>query len=224
MKRGLALLTTALLIANPVTAFAMPGCAKASDQAVLKTAALQQELMVAALRCHAVNEYNQFVLSHRSELIASDDALKAYFQSGDKQRGTATYNRYKTELANAASLESSQDLDGFCSATTHEFDVALQPASLATIVAQVDLIADRPAENCQVLAENRPSTALAAAEPPRPSRESDRGPAIGRPESDEDWTADDSDRDFDNGDEYSDEPSDLMAPAPHSLLDEDADR
>lgn len=156
MKRGLALLTAAVLTANPVVAVAMPRCGSTPGRAALKTAALQQELMVAALRCNDINEYNQFVLGHRSELISSDDALKAYFQNGDKQHGTATYNKYKTELANAASLESSEDLDSFCGAAAHEFDIALQPASLAMIVAQVDLIANRSGENRPVLAENVP--------------------------------------------------------------------
>ena len=220
MKRGFALLTTALLIANP--AFAMPGCGSAADRAALKTAALQQELMVAAYRCHDVNEYNQFVLGHRSELISSDDALKAYFQNGDKQRGTATYNKYKTELANAASLESSQDLDTFCGAAAREFDVALQPYSLASIVARVDLMADPAPENCPVLADNRPFPTPAAT-PPRPPSEPNRETTVGRSEADEDWSADDEDE-FDNSDAFSDEPSDLMGPAPHSILDQDVDR
>src|SRR5512146_384430 len=113
MKRAFAFLTTVLLGTSPGIGFAAPECASVVDQAALKTAALQQELMVAALRCHDVNEYNQFVLSHQNELISSDNALKAYFQRGDKLRGMATYNKYKTELANAASLQSSQDLDSF---------------------------------------------------------------------------------------------------------------
>ena len=222
MKREFALFTTVVLMANPVMAFAMPGCGSASDRAALKTAALQQELMVAALRCHDTNEYNRFVLSHRSELISSDDALKAYFQSGDKQRGTATYNKYKTELANTASLESSRDLDAFCGVAEQEFDVALEPASLSTIVAQIDLVADGSGENCPVLAENRPTTALEVAGRDRQPSGADWRPARS-PESNEGWTDDDDSRDFDNSDEYGDEPSDLMAPAPHSMLDEDAD-
>lgn len=224
MKRGLALLTTVLMAANPVIAIAVPGCGSTVDRAALKTAALQQELMVAALRCHDINEYNQFVLGHRSELISSDDALKAYFQNDDKQRGMATYNKYKTELANSASLESSRDLDAFCGAAADEFDIALRPYSLAVILAHVDLITGPSAANCPVLAENGPLPTLAVAGPPRQRSESNQTADVARPESENGWNDGDGGRDFDDGDEYSDEPSDLMTPAPHSALEDDPDR
>lgn len=221
MKRAFALLTTALMIGNPIAAFAAPGCNPSSDQGPLKTAAMQQELMVAALRCHDVNEYNQFVLSHQNELINSDNALKAYFQRDDKQRGTATYNKYKTELANAASLQSSQDLDSFCGAAAREFDFVLQPASLAAIVARVELIADVSGANCPVVAANTPNSALA---PSRPPYAGDRETAMAPSDSDEDWNTDDSTDDFDNNADDRGEPDDLAAPAPHSMIDENGGR
>ena len=111
MKRALAFVATGLLLSNPI-AGASAQCASSADQVALKTAAVQQQLMVAALSCHDVYEYNRFVLGHQSELINSDDALKAYFQKADKLHGTATYNKYKTELANAASLRVSKEGDG----------------------------------------------------------------------------------------------------------------
>ena len=167
MKRPLAYLAASVMLGHPFVSVAAAECVTASDRAALRTAAMQQELMVAALKCHGVNEYNRFVLSHQPELINSDRALEAFFQRGDKARGTATYNKYKTELANDASLRSSQDPDGFCNSAAHAFDIALQPLSLSEIVTNIDLGSERVTENCPVLADNVPVT---AAPPPRPMR------------------------------------------------------
>ena len=170
MKRPFAYFAASVLLGHTFVSVAAAECATASDRAALKTAAMQQELMVAALKCHSINEYNRFVLSHQPELINSDRALEAFFQRGDKARGTATYNKYKTELANDASLRSSQDPDGFCNAAAHAFDFALQPLSLTEIVTNIDLGSERATENCSVLADNVPVTAA----PPRPSMRTPR--------------------------------------------------
>ena len=218
MRRAIACVATGLLLANPVAA---SECASPSDQAALKTAAVQQQLMVAALSCHDVYEYNRFVLGHRSELINSDDALKAYFQKGDKQHGTATYNKYKTELANAASLRSSREPDSFCDAAARAFDAVLRPASLATIVASVDLIADAPGASCPVLAENQLMPAFTAQPAVRPSHFPDREQGVRSSDSDEDWN---SDEDSANSAAYPDNtpaPGNFDAPAPHHALDDD---
>ena len=222
MKRALALLTTVLLSSNP--GFAAPECGSVVDQAALRTAALQQELMVAALTCHDVNEYNQFVLGHQSELVSSDDALKAYFQRGNKLSGMATYNKYKTELANEASLQSSRDLDSFCGAAAREFDSVLRPASLAAIVAHVELMSSAPDSNCPVLADNRPERTIVAARAPRePYAPDEHDSAIAPSDSDRDWNSDDDAGDNDSYADDSDEPGDLVAPRPHPMLDEDTD-
>lgn len=166
MKRPLAILTASVLFGHSLISAASAECASKSDREALRTAMMQQELMVAALKCHDVNEYNRFVLSHQPELIRSDQALQAYFQRAGQVRGTATYNKYKTELANAASLRSSQDPDGFCSDAGRTFEFALRPMSLSEIVASVDLESDRAIENCPILADNSPTTAMPT--PPAP--------------------------------------------------------
>jgi hypothetical protein len=104
-------------------------CASASDLAALRTAVLQQELMVAAFSCHDVDLYNRFVTAHQPELIASDAKLKAFFVRRDAHHGEAGYHTYKTELANASSLRYLRD-DGFCADAGSEFRVALQSANL----------------------------------------------------------------------------------------------
>src|SRR6185295_4067922 len=105
---GAAFLTANFLVANALGAT----CVDADDVAALRTAAIQQELMVAALTCHDINRYNHFVLSRRAELIDSDARLKAFFIH---RSGEAGYHAYKTELANAASLRSIRRSEAFCS-------------------------------------------------------------------------------------------------------------
>src|SRR6185437_7516486 len=215
MKRALAFVAAGLLLGNPVVGADALDCASRSDLAVLKTAAVQQQLMVAALSCHDVYEYNRFVLGHQSELINSDDALKAYFQKADKQHGTATYNKYKTELSNAASLRSSQDPDMFCDAAAREFDSVLRPASLDAIVASADLIADAPGASCPVYMDNRPTLALATRPDVRPSRVPDSNESFDTSGPDENW---DGDEESTDSADNPGAPGDFDTPRPHRSI------
>src|SRR5690348_9929713 len=107
MKKTVIRVSVAALTASSLIGNAWAGCVSTADMAALKTAAMQQELMVAAFSCHAIGLYNHFVRSHQPELIRSDAQLKAYFVQRDSaKRGEAGYHTYKTELANAASLRS----------------------------------------------------------------------------------------------------------------------
>jgi hypothetical protein len=108
--------------------FAMTGqtataasCARGGDMSALKTAALQQRLMVAALYCNDVAAYNRFVLSHRGELQDSDAALLSYFRRSEGERG---YHRYKTALANSYSLDSIHATAAYCQRANATFDAA----------------------------------------------------------------------------------------------------
>ena len=134
MKRSMGRLLAGVLAIQlaPGGAWAA-GCASRTDAAALKVAALQQELMVAAFSCHDVARYNEFVLAHQPELIASDASLKAFFVRRDVRHGEAGYHTYKTELANAASLRSIHD-DGFCDNAATEFDGSSDRGSLAAFV------------------------------------------------------------------------------------------
>lgn len=130
MRKILGVALAGLLAANGAANAA--GCASAGEMAALKTAALQQELMVAAFSCHAIQQYNHFVLSHRAELIDSDARLKAYFVHA---RGSeASYHTYKTELANASSLRSIRDTDAFCSGAEDDFDLTGDAPSLDAVL------------------------------------------------------------------------------------------
>jgi len=96
-------------------------CASPQEMKVLQSAALQQQLMVAALTCHKSADYNQFVTAFRGQLIKSDNELKSFFAG--RPRGE-DYNAYKTRVANAASLRSLRDAR-FCESAQKVFDLAL---------------------------------------------------------------------------------------------------
>jgi hypothetical protein len=104
--------TIALLaIAHPALA---AGCASPSDASALKTAVMQQELMVAALQCHEAAAYNRFVMAYRGELQSSDATLKAFFVRRGGEHGEAGYDTFKTKAANLSALEQARDAKSFC--------------------------------------------------------------------------------------------------------------
>jgi hypothetical protein len=134
---------TAMKTAGSVLAlFAMVGqswaagsCARPTEAMALKTAAMQQELMVAALYCNDVGLYNRFVVSYQHELQDSDAALLTYFQHG--HGGSMAYHSYKTALANDFSLSGLHGMQAYCSAAATAFDTALNPdgqRSLASFI------------------------------------------------------------------------------------------
>jgi hypothetical protein len=98
-------------------------CIAARDATSLEVAAVQQQLMVAALTCQDTPRYNQFVTSYQPELQASDANLMAFFKH--RGQGSAGYHAFKTRLANEASLRSSHSPEGYCQAANSAFDDAL---------------------------------------------------------------------------------------------------
>jgi hypothetical protein len=131
------------VFAHPLSALA---CNSPRDVAALKTAALQQRLMVAALTCKSTTAYNRFVLAHRAELQRSDADLKAYFIAQGGESGEAAYDTYKTKVANLAAHGPAIDARAFCASTTEEFD-ALSASSEGLMHA---LAAERmPANVCR---------------------------------------------------------------------------
>jgi hypothetical protein len=113
------------LIAMAGQSLAAGVCAKPGEAMALKTAAMQQELMVAALYCNDVGLYNRFVVSYQHELQDEDAALLTYFQHG--HGGSSAYHSYKTGLANDFSLSGLHGMQSFCSAANTAFDAALNP-------------------------------------------------------------------------------------------------
>jgi hypothetical protein len=97
-----------LALANPALA---AGCATPSEAAALKTAVIQQELMVAALQCHETKAYNRFVMTYRDALQSSDATLKTFFI---RRGGEAGYDTFKTKAANLSALEQARNAPAFC--------------------------------------------------------------------------------------------------------------
>src|SRR5262245_60034376 len=91
-------------------------CARPPDLVALQVAALQQQLMVAALTCDDVALYNNFVTTYQQELLTSDASLQAFFDRfGDQESGSA-YHSFKTKMANLYSGRSAADKKKYCAA------------------------------------------------------------------------------------------------------------
>jgi hypothetical protein len=132
MKRALGAGTIAIacvLAGSTALAAGSAKCAKPEEMTAMQTAAVQQELMVAALSCHAITLYNAFVIGYQKELQASDKSLQRLFQRlhGGK-KGTEDYHAYKTKLANGSSIKSIQNITQFCADAQAAFATALSPA------------------------------------------------------------------------------------------------
>lgn len=118
----IALFALGLALANPALA---ADCASPAEAAALKTAVMQQELMVAALQCHEAGAYNRFVINYRGELQSSDAALKAFFVRRGGEHGEAGYDTFKTKAANLSALEQARDAQSFCADAHVLFGAAL---------------------------------------------------------------------------------------------------
>ncbi|HWX90873.1 MAG TPA: hypothetical protein VNY75_11235 [Rhizomicrobium sp.] len=146
-----------LALSNPALA---ASCASPVDAAALKTAVLQQELMVAALQCHETGAYNRFVMTYRPELQSSDATLKAFFVRRGGEHGEAGYDAFKTKAANLSALEQARDTPAFC-ADAH----ALFRAALSNQGSLMSFVDARSADIGNICVESRPALpALARAE------------------------------------------------------------
>jgi hypothetical protein len=164
-KSGAAALALCMLTGN---AWAATSCARPQEMMALRTAALQQRLMVAALACHDAADYNRFVVSHQRELQDSDRALMRFFVRQDAQKGTDDYNTYKTGLANDASLHSVRD-PRFCRSAKAAFDDELRhKVSIAELVSQRASMIRTGYESC--MPSGRENVMMADATPGLPAR------------------------------------------------------
>lgn len=134
------------LLAMTAEASAAEICDRGSASA-LKTAAVQQEMMVAGFMCHDTSAYNRFVLANQTDLQKSDAALMSYFRNRDGSE--ASYDSYKTKLANLAASRSSSDGARFCAAVNADFARAADSPALTDFIAQDRLLISVP-EACAV--------------------------------------------------------------------------
>src|ERR1700761_8135725 len=118
-------------------------CITPHEAITLKTAVVQQQLMVAAFMCQDSGPYNQFVVTYRSELQRSDEDLKAYFIRTQGEHGEAAYDTYKTRAANRWALTQARTGAAFCQATNALFDAAFSHReALEEFVAEAPPMAD----------------------------------------------------------------------------------
>jgi hypothetical protein len=132
------------------TAWGADVCARAPDLVALQVAALQQQLMVAALTCDDVPLYNNFVTAYQKDLLASDEALQAFFDRFGSEEGMPAYHSFKTKMANLYSARSASDKQRFCTNARATFGPALKTdkVSLASFAMSQPSTVSEPYTNC----------------------------------------------------------------------------
>jgi len=149
---GMAALTVGLLATSALAAPASK-CAKADELSAIQAAAIQQQLMVAALTCNEITNFNAFQTSFGPELRTSDAKLehmfKRLFGGGS---GEAQYHAFKTRLANDSSIRSIRDNQNYCHAASMVFAAALAPEkpALTDFVAGIPVTDASPVDSCEL--------------------------------------------------------------------------
>ncbi|HEY4115644.1 MAG TPA: hypothetical protein VGM17_16430 [Rhizomicrobium sp.] len=130
-----------------------PKCAKADEVSAIQAAAVQQQLMVAALTCNEIARFNSFQTNFGPELRASDATLAKMFKRlyGARQ-GEAEYHSFKTRLANDSSIRSIHDNVNYCQQTGAMFATALMPQkpALVNFVSVVQVVEESPVSSCDL--------------------------------------------------------------------------
>jgi hypothetical protein len=147
-------------------------CASSQEVSAIQAAAIQQELMVAALTCGEITNFNAFQTGFGPELRTSDSRLehmfKRLFGSG---RGEAEYHAFKTRMANNSSIRSIHDNAGYCQAASTVFAAALAPQkpALEDFVAGIPVTEASPVDACEIRVANGLVGAPSAVIVPRPN-------------------------------------------------------
>jgi hypothetical protein len=154
--------------------FAAPAkCAKANEVTAIQSAAIQQELMVAALTCNEIEHFNAFQTSFSQELRAEDATLEKMFKRlFGGGRGESQYHAFKTRLANDSSIRSIHNNVDYCHEASLVFAAALTPAkpTLVNFVSGIQVTEDSPVSSCEIRVANGLAGAQAAPNvAPRPN-------------------------------------------------------
>lgn len=142
----------ALAVAGGAEAGALK-CAKPAEVTAIQAAAVQQELMVAALTCHDVPNFNSFQTSFNRELRSSDNTLLGMFHRlYGFRRGEVEYHAFKTRLANDSSMRAIHNSLEYCQEASTAFAAALAPdkPTLATFVEGVKVEDTSPVDSCEI--------------------------------------------------------------------------
>ena len=134
-------------------AMAAPKCATSDEVTAIQAAAIQQQLMVAALTCNQIDHFNAFQTSYSKELRRADGSLEHMFKrlyGGGP--GEAEYHAFKTRLANDSSIRSIRDNQNYCHAASMVFAAALAPEkpALTDFVAGIPVTDASPVDSCEL--------------------------------------------------------------------------
>ena len=138
------------LVTAATGAIGAPRCATSDELTAIQAAAIQQQLMVAALTCNQIEHFNAFQTSYSKELRRSDASLQHMFRRLYAGRGDAEYHAFKTRLANNSSIRSIHDNPGYCHDASMVFDAALiaDKPTLASFVSGIEVAEQGPVDSC----------------------------------------------------------------------------
>ena len=97
-------IAVAMVAATANVAVAAPKCANSDEVTAIQAAAIQQQLMVAALTCNQIDHFNAFQTTYSKELRRSDASLAHMFHRLYGGHGESEYHAFKTRLANDSSM------------------------------------------------------------------------------------------------------------------------
>ncbi len=155
MIRGLGAggIALGLSVITATAGLAGPKCARPAEVTAIQAAAVQQQLMVAALYCNDTGSYNAFQTGYNKELNKSDKQLLTMFRRlYGWRKGDDEYNAFKTRLANDSSLRSIHDRAGYCNEANSVFAAALVPQkpALGDFVSGVKVYEESPVDSCAI--------------------------------------------------------------------------
>jgi hypothetical protein len=138
------------LVTAATGAIGAPRCATSDELTAIQAAAIQQQLMVAALTCNQIEHFNAFQTSYSKELRRSDASLQHMFRRLYAGQGDAEYHAFKTRLANNSSIRSIHDNPGYCHDAGMVFDAALiaDKPTLASFVSGIEVVEQGPIDSC----------------------------------------------------------------------------
>jgi hypothetical protein len=148
-----AIALSAVMAAGGATAMPPSKCAKPVEITAIQAAAIQQELMVAALTCNEITNFNAFQTGYSGELRASDATLEHMFKRlFGGSRGEAEYHAFKTRLANNSSMRSIKNNPDYCREASQVFAAALgsQKPTLADFVSGIPVNDPSPVDSCEI--------------------------------------------------------------------------
>ena len=138
------------LVTATTSAIGAPRCATSDEVSAIQTAAIQQQLMVAALTCNQIDHFNAFQTTYGKELRRSDASLQRMFRRLYAGRGDAEYHAFKTRLANDSEMRSIHDNPGYCRDAGMVFDAALisDKPTLVSFVSGIEVTEQGPIDSC----------------------------------------------------------------------------